>query len=80
MYIIFWQPLHDGKDTIQHYIELTFIWIQQKFKGGKFFTLYSQLPVTQTFYNLNFPLTQSNFNFLSDRFLHNFTPYNSNSR
>ena len=42
--------------------------------------MYSQIPVTQTLYNSNLPLTQSNLHFPSDRFLFNFTLSNSNSR
>ena len=40
--------------------------------------LYSRLLVTPTLYNSNFPLTQSNFHFPSDHFLHSFTLDNSN--
>ena len=38
------------------------------------------LPVTGPLYNSNLPLTQSNFQFLSDHFQYNFTLENSNSR
>ena len=40
---------------------------------------YSRIPVTQTFYISNLPLTRSNLHFPSDCFLYNFTLNNSNS-
>ena len=41
------------------------------------FIWYSRLPVTRTLYNLNLPLTRSNFLFPSDRCLYNYTLHNS---
>ena len=45
---------------------------------GRLINRYSRIPVTQTLYNSNLPLTRNNLHFPSDRFLYNFTLDNSN--